>query len=232
MRKLKITLLVLMTIGFLLVIACEINNHVGNCQIEGNIQGLGTTLALVTGGSDTYSEMFYKVILIRNGSFSFKASLSQPGGGRIISRNMFFKLKSGKLQWMRSRILDFHLNPNEHILINGNMKPFSIDYSVSGNRLSEQHSQFRKENVSLLEKETQLAIALDSLANSKAPTSRIESTNRAFDQVREHYNYQRLLYAKHYPSLAIAAIYLQSQPEDTIRKYFPLLTDKVNFMSA
>lgn len=226
-KILRITLCTLLSLVLLLIIISTINNRIGNCKVEGNIKGLGTTIALVTGGSNSYKKNFFKLILVWNGKFSFNANLGEPGGGRIISRNMFFKRASGQSLWMRSKIIDFSINPNEHISIEGEMNQYSINYAVKGNILSEQASQFRKQNISILERETQTRLLLDKLTYEDASKQIIDTTNAEFDKIRESYNNKRLEYAKANPSYEIAATYLQSQNKDSILKYFPLLTEKV-----
>ncbi|GAB3757952.1 hypothetical protein [Spirosoma pomorum] len=128
MKIIKKSLKLLLVVCLLLITACATNNQLGNCAVKGHVQGLGTTLGFVTGGSNNFDESFFKLILIVDGSFSFKAVLNQPGGGRIFTPNMFFKLKSGRYQWMRSRVISFDINPQEHIVVEGKLKPYLIDY--------------------------------------------------------------------------------------------------------
>lgn len=227
MKIIKTSLKVLLVVCLLLIAACTINNQLGNCAVKGHVQGLGTILGFVTGGSNNFDESFFKLILIVDGSFSFKAALNQPGGGRIFTPDMFFKLKSGRYQWMRSRVISFDINPQEHIVIEGKLKPYFIDYRITGNELAEQASVFRQKYGYLLDKETRLALAIDSLTTNRAKQHSIDSTTAEFDQLRERYNAERVKYAISHPSLAIAASYLQMQPEDTIKKYFPRLSDHI-----
>lgn len=226
-RSLKITSIVISAVILLLIIALSINNCIGNSKVEGDIRGLGTTIALVTGGTNSYNKTFFKLILVFKGKFSFNANLNEPGGGRIITRNMLFKMANSRLMFMRSRIIDFDLNPNEQIKIEGQMKPYSIDYRIEGNVLSQQHSLFRKENLGILEEETKTAMLKSKLKHEKSDKHTIDSTEALFDKIRAKYNYKRLEFAKSNPSLEVAANYLQSQEKDSIIRYFPLLSQKV-----
>ena len=109
---------------------------------------------------------------------------------------MFFKRASGKPLWMRSKSIDFSLSHNEHIFIEGEMKQYSIDYTIKGNILSEQASQFRKQNLSILEHETRTQLLLDSLTFQNTNKQLIDTTHALFDGIRKHYNNQRLEYVK------------------------------------
>lgn len=226
-KTIKITVLVLVSLSILIVIASGINNRLGNTQVNGNIKGLGTTIAFVSGGTDSRNKIFFKLVTVFNDRFSFRININEPGGGRILSKSMFFKFASGRLTWMRYKIIDFNLNPEEQIAITGKMKPHSIDYWVQGNTLSEQNSLFRKQNLSLLEDETKTAILVDKLSYEKADMRLISNSRTLFDKIRADYNNRRLAYTKANPSLDIAATYLQGQTKDSIIKYFPLLTEKV-----
>lgn len=223
----KITSLILSALILLLIIASSINNRIGNSKVEGDIRGLGTTIAMVTGGTNSYNKTFFKLILVFKGKFSFNANLNEPGGGKVITRNMFYELPNGRLLSMRSRIINFDLNPNEQIKIEGQMKPYSIDYRIEGNVLSQQHSLFRKENLEILENETKTGMLIAKLKHEKSNKHTIDSTQALFDKIRANYNYKRLEFAKSNPSLEVAANYLQSQEKDSIIRYFPLLSQKV-----
>ena len=142
----KMFLIVSASIVVLVVMASTINNRIGNCSIEGEIKGLGTRLALVTGGNNARGELFFKLILVINGKFSFNVKLDKSGGGRLITRNMLFQRASGKLLWMRSKIIQFDIEPDESILINGSIDKYSVDYLITGNKVSEQRSKFIQEN--------------------------------------------------------------------------------------
>ena len=122
----------------LIVIASIINNRIGNCTIQGEIEGLGTRLALVNGGNNSRGEIFFKLIFVVNGKFSFNVKLDKPGEGRIITRNMLFQRASGKPLWMRSKIIQFNIDPGENILINGSIDKYSVNYLITGNKISEQ----------------------------------------------------------------------------------------------
>ena len=231
MRKIKKILKVLLYIitifTIVVVITSSIYNRIGNCNIEGEIKGLGTRLALVSGGSNSYSNTFFKVILVLNGKFSFKAKLDESGGGRIITWNMLFKRASGKPLGTRSKFLEFSINPNEKISINGSMNKYSINYLISGNKISEQTSKFRQENIDILVNETQLELKIDSLEYCGANGNLIDSLKKEFDKVRSAYTIQRLKYVIKYPNHEVSASFLGMQDKDTIIKYLPILTDNV-----
>lgn len=213
----KITLVLVLV----LITASAINNWVGNCTVEGSIKGLGTTIAIATGGTNSQKQNFFKLILVWGGKFSFNATIDESGEGRIVAANMFFKKASGRPVWVRSKRINFYLEPNEHILIEGDLKPYSIDYRVGGNKLSEQASEFRKRNLSILEHETQAFLFLDKLEYEGGDPQIIDVKEREYGKIQESYNQKRLEYAKANPSYEIAAIFLRGQPKDSILRYFP-----------
>ena len=226
-KVLKVIFYIITVFIIVVVITSSIYNRIGNCKIEGEIKGLGTRLALVSGGSNSYSNTFFKVILVLNDKFSFKAKLDESGGGRIITWNMLFKSASGKPLWMRSKMLQFSINPNENIFITGYLNKYSINYKISGNKISEQTSMFMQENIDILVHETQLELKIDSLEFCGANRNLIDSLKKEFDKIRSVYTIQRLKYVIKYPNHEVSASFLGMQDKDTIIKYLPTLTDNV-----
>jgi thiol-disulfide isomerase/thioredoxin len=227
MKILKVLVFIILGLIVLIIIASTINNRIGNCKVKGEIKGLGTTLALVNGGTDSYNQTFTKVILVFNNKFSFRAKLIEPGGIRLLSWNMLFKRASGESLWMRSKKIEFNMNPNQTILINGFIKDYAVNYLVSGNILAEQYSKFRQDNLPILERETLLYLKIDSAMFYGASQDLLDSLNKAFDNTRDEYNYERLRYAIQNPTHEISASFLQSQNKDSIIKYFPTLSENV-----
>ena len=211
----------------LIVIASIINNRIGNCTIQGEIEGLGTRLALVNGGNNSRGEIFFKLIFVVNGKFSFNVKLDKPGEGRIITRNMLFQRASGKPLWMRSKIIQFNIDPGENILINGSIDKYSVNYLITGNKISEQKSKFVQENKEILSQETQLALLIDSLRYNNSNKGLIDSLEKEFDQTRLAYTNKRLEYVLDNPNQELSASFLGIQQKDTIMKYFPTLAQNV-----
>lgn len=219
----KILLIIFISIIILSIITSSINNRIGNCTVKGKINGLGTRLALVSGGDYSNSERFLKLIMVVNGKFSFNIKLKKEGGGRIIARNMLFKRASGKSLWMRSKLVSFDLAPNQTISINGTLNKLSVRYAITGNIISKQKSEFVQRNLPILEKETQLMLKIDSLKFYDSNEKLINSLNCEFDKTRESYNIQRLKYVIQNPEKVLSASFLGTQDKDTIIKYLPTL---------
>lgn len=217
-----ISLIVLLAIGI-----STTNNRMGNCKIEGNIKGLGTCLAFVSGGTNSHKSNFFKLILVWNDHFSFNAKVNEEGGGRILTRSMLFIKANGRPLGMRSKMINFNVNPDEHISIEGEMKAYSVDYNVKGNKLSQQLSAFRNANLPLLEQEAKTLLAVEKLLHEGAGKEIVDAKYKELSELSESYNNKRLEYAKAHPGDEPAALFLQSQAKDTILKYFPLLSKKV-----
>jgi len=231
MRKvkkiLKVFLYIITIFTIMVVITSSIYNRIGNCKVDGEIKGLGTRLALFAGVTNLDSNPFFKVIFIVNDKFSFNAKFNESGHGRIITWNMLFKRTSGKPLGLRSKMLDFSINPNEKISINGTMNKYSISYLISGNKVSEQTSKFAKENIDILVRETQLELLIDSLEFCGANENLIDSIKKEFGKTRGEYNNQKLEYAIKNPNQEVSALFLGVQDKDTIIKYLPTLNDNV-----
>jgi thiol-disulfide isomerase/thioredoxin len=209
----------------LIVIASSIYNRIGNSRVKGEIKGLGTRLALVSGETASNNKSFLKVLLVFNDKFSFKVNINESGRGRIITKNMFFERVSGKPLWMRSKMISFYISPNQTISIKGSMDDYSINYLIKGNKLAEHSTKFRQENIGILEEETELYLIIDSLKYFGNNESAIDSLNERFDRTRETYNNQRLKYVVRHPSNEVSAYFLEMQRKDTILKYYPLLSE-------
>ena len=227
-KILKGFIFVILGLVILITIASTINNRIGNCEVEGEIKGLGTTIAMISGGTDSYEKTFIKFVLVFNDKFSFKAKLDESGGGRFLSYNMLFRRASGwPPLWMRSKAIDFDINPSQVISIKGFIKDYSVDYLISGNEQSEDASKFRQNNLSLLERETKMILKIDSLEQTDTNQNNIDSLYKVFEKIRTEYNSQRLKYAIQNPTHEISASFLQSQGKDSIIKYFPILSENV-----
>ncbi len=226
-KVLKVFLYIITIFTIVVVITSSIFNRIGNCMIEGKIKGLGTRLALVAGVTNSNSNKFFKVILIVNGKFSFNVKYNESGRGRIITWNMLFKRASGKPLGTRSKFLEFSINPNEKISINGSMNKYSINYLISGNKISEQTSKFRQENIDNLVHATQLELIIDSLTFYGANENLIDSIKREFYKTRREYTIQQLKYAIKNPNQEVSATFLGNQDKDTIIKYLPILSENV-----
>lgn len=222
-KILKVLLIILVSLVLLVAIASTINNRIGNCAIKGKIEGLGTRLALVSGGDYSHSNNYIKIIMVVNNSFSFKVKLNEAGGGRLISWNMLFKRQSGKPLYMRSKLIAFDLSPNDAITIKGSLKDYSVNYSITGNEVSSESSKFRSNNLHILEKETQLELIIDSLRFSNSNDALIDSLEKEFDNTRLEYGNKRLEYVLQNPNQELSAFFLGWQQQDTLIKYFPTL---------
>jgi len=223
----KIFMIFFASIIVLTFVASTVNNRIGNSSINGKIEGLGTRLALVRGGNYSHSANYLKVILVINDSFSFKVKVNEPGEGRIVTWNMFFKRASGKPLGMRSKRIDFDIAPNEDIAINGSFRDYSIDYLITGNNIASESSKFRTNNLHILEKETQLAILVDSLRFYNSNKTALDSVQKEFYSSSREYQYKRLVYALQNPNQELSATYLGMQHKDTIIKYSATLAENV-----
>ncbi len=228
MKKfLKVLLFVISGLIILGIIISSINNRIGNCTVQGEIKGMGTGFALVTGGNYSYTHKYLKFIMVINDKFDFKVKLKEHGGGRMLTWNMLFKRKSGRPLWMRSKLIQFDLLPNEVITINGYLKKYSINYTVSGNEISSQKSKFISNNLHILEKETQLALIIDSLKFNNANKAVIDSFNKELYKIIQEYTNKKLEYVIKNPDSELSISFLACQHKDTIIKYLPTLDKKL-----
>ncbi len=216
-----------LTLIIIALMASSIYNRSGNCTIEGNVDGLGTRPAIVSGWNHSNNYRYFKVIMIINDKFSFKVKTDKTAGGRIISWNMLFKRKSGKPLGMRSKRIDFEIKKEQKICIEGTFKKYSICYETTGNRYSSQLSHFRNQNLNILEKETKLALMTDSLRFYQNNPVLLDSLENEFNKTREQYTYRRYKYAINNPNNELSAEFLGMQHKDTIRKYISTLSKNV-----
>lgn len=223
----KIFMIIFASIIVIAVVASTVNNRIGNCSINGKIEGLGTRLALVRGGDYSHNVNYLKVILVINDRFSFKVKVNEPGEGRIVTWNMFFTRASGKPLGMRSKRIDFDIAPNEDIAINGSFRDYSVDYLITGNNIASKSSKFRANNLHILEKETQLAILVDSLRFNNCNKTVLDSVQKEFYSTSREYKCKRLEYVLQNPNEELSATYLGMQHKDTLMKYLPTLGENV-----
>ena len=220
----KIFASIFLGVVVLIAIASTINNRIGNCEVKGEIKGLGTRLALVSAGDNSYTQTSFKLIFVINDKFEFNTKLDKAGKGQMLTWNMFFKRASGnKPLGMRSKRISFNLSPDETITITGVLKKYSVDYHIKGNVISEQSSMFREKTLHILEKETQTYIVLDSLEYCGVDKNLISSQSKLHFKTRDDYNNQRLKYIVQNPKHELSAIFLAMQDKDTLIKYMPFL---------
>jgi len=231
MRKinkiLKIFLYLVIGVITIAPIASSIYNRLGNCEIKGEIEGLGTQLAIVTGGSQANNDTYKKYILVINDKFSFHANYNKLGEGKILTRDMLFKRANGSKFCMASKTISYYIKENEKIAIKGHIDKYSVNYSITGNTLSEHQSKFKQATLPYLVKETKIQIQLDSLNNIGAKCNTIDSLYNEYDKLRYRYNNKRLQYIRNNPTHIFSAHLLRCQHKDTIAKYLPSLSLEV-----
>jgi thiol-disulfide isomerase/thioredoxin len=129
----------------------------------------------------------------------------------------------------RSDFIMFFVEPDEEIIIQGKLNELSIDYDiVKGNKLSKQNAELRKALLPFFERES--IIYKEIQENKTLNDISIRNLRKQFDSLRFHVvNNIRIDFAKSNPNYELSAKLLMETdlPEDSLIKYFNLLSDSV-----
>lgn len=218
LKVLKITGITLLSIVVLILLFIGIYSQIGNSKIEATIDGLGTKLIVLSYNSLNGDNNHFKFAYCINGKIKMKASVNSVSEARIMTVE--------KITTFRSKRIGFFMEPDGEIKLKGKLIGISIDYDViTGNKLSIQFAELRKELLPFYEEESRLWLRSKQLRETD-----MEKSNRItkqFDSLRFYtVAPKRTEFAKRHLDYELSPSYfLESHvPKDTVIRYNSLLS--------
>lgn len=147
MKKIT-TLLLVLTLNSLS------NINAGNVWIKVNIDGCEDTKAkfgLMPVHGDG-KELKTKINMSTGELVEIDLEIDKLYFGKILSEEMYFQVE-GRNRPLRlnGRTIEFYAEPNDTLIIEGKLKELSVDYTVTGNKINRQLTEYRKEYLPLKE---------------------------------------------------------------------------------
>lgn len=205
---------------------CIQKNQKATIYAEIENMGSDTVMIAIVPYNEKLSNNF-KTVIAKDGKFKLDTLIDKPYYGKIISNKMFKKLSNGEKFLIRSKMIDFFIQPNEKIEIKGKLDEYKIDYQIDGNILNTQYLKYRDLVSKDFFETSKLMYQIENQYSKKSMDSII---NILSNQERKAYNAyleKSLTFIKDNPDLEISAFLLLREREEAIFNLFPHLIDNV-----
>lgn len=205
---------------------CSNKNQKATLSVQIENIGSDSVMLALAPFNEKFSNQFMTISTVE-GRFRLDTLIDKLYYGKIISNGMFTKLSNGERFLIRSKPIDFFIQPNEKIEINGNLEEFRTDYHVKGNDLNTQFQNYRKTIINEFEESSKLMFQIENHYINNSPDSLI---NILSNQERKAYNAyleKSLLFIKENPDSEISAFLVLKEKKEDIVNLFPDLNEKV-----
>ena len=217
LKIIKWTSIIIVSITVLLLITSTVRNRIGNCEFDAEIDGLGTTVALVRCGHSI------KLTLCLNNKINCKVTTNTLTHADFCTPASYTKLLDGGRYGMESKWVKFFINKGDKILIKGKIHQAGINYTISGSCINSDYSDFLNENTKFLQKTIQLDIERKNLIIKGADEKQI-SDKLILQKEQVHlFKMSKMDFIKNNPDHVLATFFLSRFEKDTIAKYADLI---------
>lgn len=222
----KYNLLITGLVVFTLLFSCKQSKKGASISVDIKNMGDDTVMVALWPYSKNSPEQF-DTLVAHNGKFTLDTTISEPSIGMVLSNKMYTKLSDGTPILIRSKNIDFFLNPDEQISITGTMNDSATDYRVEGGVLNSQNQEFLRTVTKLRKDESWKIINVNNLYVSGVPDSVLENAWEGYSGTKDKITRMKLNFIKEHPDYEISAYYLRGEPKATAMEYFPLLDSTV-----
>lgn len=170
----------IITIVLLCFILIPENVLAQNIHLKVNIEGIkNNNVELHMGPYFGEGKVYEHKIQINTGELlTIDCNIKKLYQCRIINNEMWVHFANDST-WCKNRTVTFYAEPNDTITIEGKLKEYSVDYTITGNKINEQYSEYRKEYLPLFETEIKLTIEQNRAERSTMPLDSIKSKSSA-----------------------------------------------------
>lgn len=196
--------------------------------IEGEIKGIDNTeidiQILPLELSDT---PIFSTAHVKNGKFSDTINFNVNAWHLIRIRSNEIDQTLGiesLIDDFKNSEIVFFIRPKDKMYISAEIQKYGIRYDVSGNMISDQHSQTEKQLFPLYAEQNRLTILKSKSSNDEKKIQKLENQIWAITKKIEQVELN--IIANH-PDWIYSAETLAAFPEDTIAKYFKTFTNEV-----
>ena len=169
----------------------------------------------------------YEVIYAENGRFSYTLKEEMPVIFSVFNQDAFVFYEQGGFPLIpESRLVKVILTPEDRIQVSGDVTAGGLDYQITGSDLAKGMSGMRKELLPQQKEADEREIYIYQTSPGLDMEGQYELYNELQGLQKRTQNAE-LAYALRHPDNEVAAFVLSTQPLDTLKKYLPSLSSKV-----
>ncbi|WP_270087942.1 TlpA family protein disulfide reductase [Sphingobacterium sp. SYP-B4668] len=165
-------------------------------------------------------------LVAHNNTFIYKIP-DEPTAFAIIPHNAVHRRSTGGIYIAQTKLVELFTQPNEHITIEGALEKYYLNYSLTGNDVSAELSQFRQCYKSAAIEAVKLELKMDSL---RGVGERQESINQLF-KIRNQYfdtiSQVKIQYINMNLDTDLSAYFITRFPLETFAYYHSKLSKNV-----
>lgn len=205
---------------------CTQKNQKATLSAEIENMGNDTIMIAIAPYNEKLSNEF-KTIIAKDGEFKLDTLIDKPYYGKIISNKMFKKLSNGEKFLIRSKIIDFFIQPNESVKIKGKLEEYKADYQIDGNILNTQYLKYRNYVSKDFFEFSKLMYLIKNQYAKNTSDSLINILDKKRQKSYRQYLDNSLRFIKENPNYDISAFLLLKEKKEDILSLFPHLNDNV-----
>ena len=216
----------LFTLSLLILFACSRENN--TARIVGKIENLeaDTVLFSLTSFQDDPTYIF-DTIVSHNGNFIIDTLINELHFGTIITPEMFSTLDNGMEFMIRSKAIDFFIEPKGKLKIDAVLLPELTEYVLTGHELNSQQNIYREDIKMLWSESSRLNFEYENLFSNDVPDSVFDDYEKRLHETYVGLRRIESEYIKQHPDFELSAFLLLQNPKDTIQKYYQHFTEEV-----
>ncbi len=216
---------------FILVISIlfvNCGNQNQSATLSAEFENMGDDTIMI--GIAPYNEQLtdqFTIINAKDGKFKFDTLIDRLYYGRIFSTKMFEKLPDNENFFIRSKIIDFFILPNEKIELTGSIDEFRTNYQIKGNTLNNQHLLYREIIIDDFEERIKLMFQIENFYAGSSEGLSIDTFENREREVYKSYREKTLKFIRENPTYEYSAYLLNIEQKENIIKLFPILSNEV-----
>ncbi|MCD4710689.1 MAG: TlpA family protein disulfide reductase [Bacteroidales bacterium] len=216
----------LITLSLLVLFACSRENN--TARIVGKIKNLETDTVLfsLTSFQDDPTYIF-DTIVSHNGNFIIDTLINELHFGTIITPEMFSTLDNGMEVLIRSKAINFFIEPKGELKIDAVLLPELTEYVLMGLELNSQQNIYWEDIKVLLSEDSRLMFEYENLFYNDAPSSVIDDYEKSLGETSVGLRKVKSEFIKQHPDFELSVFLLLQNRKDTIQKYYRNFDDAV-----
>ncbi|MGP8322614.1 MAG: TlpA family protein disulfide reductase [Methanosarcinaceae archaeon] len=216
----------LFTLSLLILFACSRENN--TARIVGKIENLeaDTVFFTLTSFQDDPTYIF-DTIVSQNGNFIIDTLINELHFGTIITPEMFSTLDNGMEVLIRSKAIDFFIEPKGELKIDAVLLPALTEYVLTSLELNSQQNIYREDIKVLLSEESRLMFEYENLFCNDTPSSVFDDYEKRLHKTYVGLGKIESEFIKHHPDFELSAFLLLQNQKDTIQKYYEYFDEEV-----
>jgi len=221
-----VNLFSLFTLSLLILLACSRENN--TARVVGKIENLqsDTIFFTLTSYQDDPTYIF-DTIVSQNGNFIIDTLINELHFGTIIAPEMFSTLDNGMEVLIRSKAINFFIEPKGELKIDAVLLPELTEYVLTGLELNSQQNIYREDIKVLLSEESRLMFEYENLFYNNAPSSVFDDFEKRLREAHVGLVKIESEFIKRHPDFELSTFLLLQSQKDTIQKHYEYFDEAV-----